>query len=125
MLLFMLCFIGAFIRTLTTARRLAFLQGLLAGLGLFFAGRQLWIQSLPSEQVPACMPGLDVLIRYFPLQDVLRALLWGTGECGEVAWHWLGLSMPAWSALFFAAFLLTAFWIGLLLYQKIHYLRKQ
>lgn len=69
--------------------------------GVFFAGRQLWLQSLPADQTPSCLPGLDILINYFPWQDILHALFWGSGDCAEISWSWLGLSMPAWSALYF------------------------
>lgn len=77
------------------------LQVLVAGAGLFFATRQLWIQSMPAGKVPVCMPGLDVLIKYFPWQTVAKVLFWGSGECVESSWNWLGISMPGWSALYF------------------------
>lgn len=79
----------------------SFLQLVSAGAGLFFAARQLWLQSLPQGSAPACMPGLDILIHYFPWQDVAHALFWGTGDCGEITWQLFGLSMPAWTALYF------------------------
>lgn len=41
------------------------------------------------------------MVKYFPLKDVMHALFWGSGDCAEVNWQWLGLSMPAWSALYF------------------------
>lgn len=113
-LLFMFSFIGVYIQTLKAGKRIARLQFIIALGGLFFACRQLWLQSLPTGQTPACMPGLDILIRYFPWQDVLRTLLWGTGECAEISWRWLGLSMPAWSALYFlfmAILALPIYWI--------------
>ncbi|MDX1838708.1 disulfide bond formation protein B [Legionella taurinensis] len=78
-----------------------------AAAGFYFAARQIWLQSLPPEQTPACLPGLDVLIRYFPWQDVVHALLLGAGDCAEITWSWLGLSMPAWSALYFFAMILA------------------
>lgn len=113
-LLFMICFIGINIRSLKGGKVVACLQFIVAGCGLFFASRQLWLQSLPVGQAPSCMPGLDVLIRYFPWKDVMHSLLWGTGDCAEISWQWLGLSMPAWAALFFAFLLIVAipvFWI--------------
>lgn len=79
-----------------------------SGAGLFFASRQLWLQSLPADQVPACLPGFDVMLRYFPWSDILTALFWGAGDCAEVTWHWLGLSMPTWTALFFIAIFIAS-----------------
>jgi len=69
--------------------------------GLFFASRHLWIQSLPASDVHACVPGLDILFRYFPWQDLAHALFWGSGDCTQISWRFIGLSMPAWSALYF------------------------
>ncbi|MBA2652411.1 MAG: disulfide bond formation protein B [Tatlockia sp.] len=114
LLLFGICFSGTAIRSLKAGKIIAGLQFLVAAGGLYFASRQLWLQSLPAGQSPSCLPELEVLIRYFPLQDVLHALFWGTKECGEVSWRWLGLSMPAWVALYFLIMLLSAipiFWV--------------
>ncbi|KTC85120.1 disulfide bond formation protein B [Legionella brunensis] len=118
-LLLLIGFIGFWSDYLKTSKLLAILQIVAALGGLFFAGRQLWLQSLPSGQAPACMPELDVLLRYFPWRDVLHALFWGAGDCAEVSWKWLGLSMPAWAALYF----FFMFVVGcLILYQRRDYL---
>lgn len=61
-----------------------------------FAIRQLWLQSLPADQVPACGPGLDYMIDVFPFSEVLRAMTMGTGDCAEVVWQF-GLTLPGWS----------------------------
>jgi disulfide bond formation protein DsbB len=76
--------------------------------GLYFAGRQVWLQSLLPGNTPACMPGLDVLLEYFPWKTIAHALFWGDGGCAAVTWKFLGLSMAAWSALFFI-FILICF----------------
>lgn len=80
---------------------LSILQTIIAGLGLFFALRQLWLQALPAGTAPACMPGLDILIHYFPWQEVAKALLWGSGDCAESTWSFWGVSMAGWSGLYF------------------------
>lgn len=87
-------------------------QVIIASAGLYFALRQLWLQSLPSGTAPACMPGLDILIRYFPWQTVARALFLGSGECAESTWNLLGISMPGWSALYFLFMILTGIILG-------------
>lgn len=87
-----------------------------AALGLFFASRQLWLQSLPAGNVPACMPGLDIMIRYFPWKTVAQTLLWGSGECAEATWHWLGISMAGWSAMYFIFMIV----MGLFLFWNTH-----
>jgi len=58
--------------------------------------RHLWIQHLPEGAVPACGASLDYLLEVFPLTDVIRKVLTGSGECARVTWRFLGLSMPAW-----------------------------
>ena len=73
----------------------------LAGLGV--AGRHVWLQNLPKDQVPACGPGLDFMLDTFPLLEVLDIVLSGSGECAEVSWRFLGLSMPAWTLISFVA----------------------
>ena len=115
-LLFMFSFMGIAVQKIKGGKRIACLQFFTAAAGLFFAGRQLWLQSLPADQVPSCMPGLDILVHYFPWQDILRSLFWGTGDCADNSWHWLGLSMAAWSALYFLC-LLSA---SLLIYWCLH-----
>lgn len=89
-------------------------QIILASAGLYFALRQLWLQSLPGGTAPACMPGLDILIRYFPWQTVVRTLFWGSGDCAEKTWSLLGISMPGWSALYFIFMIVT----GIILYFR-------
>lgn len=60
------------------------------------AARQLYIQSLPPDSVPACGASLDFMLKVFPLTDVLVKVLTGSGECAKVDWRFLGLAMPAW-----------------------------
>jgi len=69
--------------------------------GVYFASRQIWLQSLPHDAMPACLPAIDVLIRYFPWTDVVSAFLWGSADCTEITWQWLGLSLPMWSVVYF------------------------
>ena len=59
--------------------------------GSYFAGRQIWLQHLPEEQIPACGPGLNYLLQNFPLVDALNFLLQGDGNCAEVQFRFLGL----------------------------------
>jgi len=81
-----------------------------AGAGAGVAGRQVWLQTLPKDQVPACGPGLDFMLDTFGLGEVLQMVLSGSGECADVAWRFLGLSMPAWVLLWCAALGLFALW---------------
>lgn len=78
-----------------------FLLVLTAGAGLGVAGRQLWLQNLPEDQVPACGPSVEYLLDVLPWFEVLQTALRGTGDCAEVMWRFLGLSIPGWTAVFF------------------------
>ena len=63
--------------------------------GSYFAGRQIWLQHLPEDQVPACGPGLTYIYENFPFMETLNFLLKGDGNCAEVQWRFLGLlSIP-------------------------------
>lgn len=77
------------------------LECIVIALGLYFSSRQLWLQSLPKAQLPACMPDLSILLKYFPWQDMVRALVWGGADCAKVEWQFLGLSMAGWSWCYF------------------------
>lgn len=67
-----------------------------AGVGVGVAGRHVWLQSLPPDQVPSCGPGFDYIIESFPLADALALIFTGSGECASIDWQFLGLSMPTW-----------------------------
>lgn len=78
----------------------------LTGLGV--AGRQLWLQSLPEDQVPACGPGFEYIMQTFPLAEAVSIMFRGNGNCAEVDWTFLGLSIAGWAFIAFASLLATA-----------------
>ena len=65
------------------------------------AARHVYLQNLPPEQVPECGPGLDYMLDVFPLGETLSMVFTGSGECADVQWTFLGLSMPAWVLVWF------------------------
>jgi len=83
---------------------------LLAALGAGVAGRQVWLQHLPADQVPACGPDLYFMLDNFPLGKVITNLFRGSGECAEVTWRFLGLSIAEWSLVCFVGFAVLAVW---------------
>jgi disulfide bond formation protein DsbB len=89
------------------------LGGLSAVIGGAFSARHLWLQSLPEDLVPACGPDLEYLLDTFPLMEALDVLLQGDGNCAEVSWTLLGLSIPAWTLLAFAGLLAINVWQAL------------
>jgi len=77
----------------------------LVGAGV--ASRQVWLQHLPKDKVPECGPGLSYILDRFPLFNALEKIFRGSGECAEVGWRLLGLSIAEWSLVWFV--LLGAF----------------
>jgi len=64
--------------------------------GAFFAGKQIWMKLFPPE-LPTCSISFDI-----PAEPtVWQQLFTATAECGLGEWAFLGLSMPAWSLVWF------------------------
>ena len=74
----------------------AALLAVIAAAGAGVAGWHVRLQNLPPDEVPSCGPGLEYMLENFPLADALQMVFKGSGECAEVVWQFLGLSMPAW-----------------------------
>jgi len=79
--------------------------------GFAVAARQVWLQHLPADQVPACGPDLYFMVENFPLARTLQLLLRGSGQCAEVHWKFLGLSIAEWSLAWFAFFAFYALYL--------------
>ena len=73
----------------------------LTGLGI--AGRHIWLQNNPPA-VAECGPGVNYWLETLPVGEVIQRMFTGNGDCTEILWQFLGLSIPAWSALMFSAF---------------------
>lgn len=69
--------------------------------GIAIAGRHVWLQSLPPDQVPECGMGLNYMLDTMPFADVLKQVFYGSGECAEIDWSFLGISMPGWTLVWY------------------------
>jgi len=87
----------------------ALLQLVAGGTGAGLAARQIWLQSLPKDQVPACGMGLNYMLETLPLTAVVRRVLEGSGECAEKGWEFLHLSIAGWALVFFVAMVVASF----------------
>lgn len=76
--------------------------------GIVVAGRQVWLQHLPPEQVPECGLGLQYWLQTESPLRVLSLLFKGDGNCAEVQWRFLTLSIGEWSLVWFIAFFVVA-----------------
>ncbi len=87
--------------------------GLLLALGgAGVATRQVWLQHLPPDKVPACGPDLFYMLENFPLVRTIERLFVGSGQCAEVKWRFLGFSIAEWSLGWFTALALLALWLA-------------
>ncbi len=91
---------GAFHGAAPAAYSLASTVLALGGFGV--AARQVWLQHLPPEKVPACGPDLFFMLENLPIARTIEKLFTGSGQCAEVKWTFLGLSIAEWSLAWFA-----------------------
>lgn len=93
----------------------AWLLLLTALAGIATAGRQIWLQHLPKDQLPACLPPLDFMLEALPLQEVIMKMLHGSSDCAEIGWTFLGLNIAQMSMISF---------LGMLVWSLILLLRR-
>lgn len=96
-------FISALTGYLGVRRVSAWFVVILSLSGAALAIRHLYLQNIPADQLPACLPGLSYMFEVFPWQEIMQAMIMGTGECGEVVWTFLGLSIPGWTLVAFVS----------------------
>jgi disulfide bond formation protein DsbB len=83
------------------------------GVGAAIAARQVWLQHLPPDKVPACGPGLEYILEQFPHAQALRQIFAGSGECAEAGWRFLGLTIAGWSLAWFVVLVLFAVYVAM------------
>lgn len=92
------------------------LLGLIPSLfGASIAARHVWLQGLPADEVPACGPDLAYMMEAFPFQKMITTVLRGSGECADIQWSLMGLTIPGWVLVVFIviiAFQLLQLWKG-------------
>jgi len=69
--------------------------------GSVIAGRHVWLQSLPPDQVPDCGMGLNYMLETMPYGQVFSEVFYGSGECAQIDWTFAGLSMPWWTLIWY------------------------
>ncbi len=106
--------VAAIVNPVTWGRRIVgIVTALLALAGGAVAGRQVWLQHLPADQVPTCGPGLDYMLDMFPMRKVFDLVFRGSGECAEVHWTFLSMSIAEWMMVVFAGFILFGVFIAI------------
>ncbi len=72
-------------------------------LGAGVAMRHVYLEIFPPEMFD-CGADLGYLIDAFPLTQMLPMIFRGTGDCSEVLWTFMGLSIAGWALLWFFVF---------------------
>lgn len=85
----------------TVSRVYASLGVLTAALGAFTSGWHVYVQYTPNP--PACLASLEIVMQANPFFDALVRVFQNAGDCTEIDWSFLGLSMPVWVFLWFIA----------------------
>ncbi len=91
-------------------RGYALLAILFSAAGGAVAGRHVWLQYLPADQVPACGPSLGYMLDTLPFSETLKLVMLGDGNCAQVTWQLFGLSIPELSLLLFGTLLAINLW---------------
>lgn len=79
--------------------------------GIVTASRHVWLQHLPADQVPDCGPSMYFMLEMqFPLAEILNEAFTGAGDCAEVNWSFLGLSMPSWTLIWYVGLSFFTVW---------------
>ena len=64
--------------------------------GALLSIRQLYLQSLPADLVPSCVPDMEYLFATLPFLEILILAFTGDGNCAEILWTFMGISIPGW-----------------------------
>ena len=106
----LVCLVAAIHGPAKVRRVYAAIAALFVAAGAATAIRQIWLQSVPADQLPSCLPSLEYMMEALPFQEIARLVLHGTAECAEVSWTMLGMSIPEWSLLGFIGMAIVCLW---------------
>ena len=87
------------------------LIALLSAAGIGVSIRHSYLQHFPPK-IESCGADLDFILNTMPLAQALPRIFQGTGSCSKVDWTLLGLSIPEWAGVWYAAFLAAMVWIA-------------
>lgn len=98
-------FLLAFIHNpgVTGQRIYGFFAALMSLAGILVCWRHIYLQNLPKDAIPSCAPGLDYMLDTLPLSETLTIIFNTSGECADIQWQFLGLTIPEQTLLVFNA----------------------
>jgi len=77
-----------------------------SGLGAGVAARHAWLEHNPP-QIFDCGADLGFMVDAFPLAEALPMIFRGSGDCTEVLWRFVGLSISEWALVWFLIFVVA------------------
>lgn len=96
-----------------TGRRVyGVLTALAAGGGAYIAGRHVYLQQLPPEQLDGCAPSFEYALQNYEAIKFLGTIFIRDQDCGKIDWTFLGLSMPTWTLACFIVLTIAALYVG-------------
>ncbi|MEO7758152.1 MAG: disulfide bond formation protein B [Dokdonella sp.] len=91
----------------------ALLVAIAAAVGAVIAVRHLYVQLSPHDPLmEGCGPGLNYLLDSFPIAEAVKKAFMASGDCGEINWTLLGITMPGWTLIWFVLLGGGALWAG-------------
>ena len=77
-----------------------------SGLGAGVAARHTWLEHNPPQTFD-CGADLGFMVDAFPLAEALPMIFRGSGDCTEVLWRFVGLSIAEWALIWFLIFIVA------------------
>lgn len=96
---------------LTGTRVYSALITLFALVGAGTAARHSYLQEFPDPYT-SCGVELEYLVNNFPLAQALPKIFAGGGECAQVKWRFLGLTIPEWALVWFVLAIGVSIWVA-------------
>lgn len=82
-----------------------------SGIGIFLAGRQIWLQHFPPADGTECGVSIQYMMQVLPWHEVLQKVIAGSTECTQRGWEFLSLNMAEWALVWFTMMLLTSLYL--------------
>lgn len=99
----------------------ALLSLIFAIVGVVLSSRHIWLQNAPISKLPNCGgASLDYMLKVLPLNEIVKEVFNGSGDCIKKDAAIFGLSMPIWSLSAFLILFFTS--LKNLFYRKRKYL---
>ena len=89
----------------------AIVVALLGAIGIGISVRHSYLQHFPPK-IETCGADIGFMLQNMPLSKSFPKIFAGTGSCTAVDWTFLGLSIPEWAGVWFAAMAVAVLWLA-------------